>query len=51
MSRRDRFLEVFAYRSILKRLWTEDSEMLWKAAPKSSMADSMYDMDWVDLTL
>ena len=50
MSRRDRFFEVFSYRSILKRLWTEDSEILWKAASKSLMADSMYNMDWVDLT-
>ena len=43
MSRRDRYFEVFAVRQILRDLWREDPEMLWKAAPKPSMADDMYD--------
>jgi glycine amidinotransferase len=49
MSRRDRFFEVYAYRSLLENLWRTDKKMLWRAAPKSSMADCMYD-EWVHLS-
>jgi glycine amidinotransferase len=50
MSRRDRYFEHFAVRQILRDLWREDPNMLWKAAPKPSMADDMYDLSWWDWT-
>ncbi|CAE6967797.1 GATM [Symbiodinium natans] len=50
MSRRDRYFEILAVRQILRDLWREDPEMLWKAAPKPSMADDMYDLSWWDWT-
>ena len=50
MSRRDRYFENFAVRKILQDLWCEDPNMLWKAAPKPSMADEMYDASWWDWT-
>jgi glycine amidinotransferase len=46
MSRRDRFFEVFALRRLVEKVWNEDPNCLWKAAPKSSMRDSMYDPSW-----
>ena len=46
MSRRDRYFEHFAVRQILRDLWREDPDMLWKAAPKPSMSDDMYDASW-----
>jgi hypothetical protein len=51
MSRRDRYHEVEALRKILRDLWREDPGMLWKAAPKPSMADHMYDQSWWNWTL
>lgn len=50
MSRRDRYFENFAVRQILRDLWREDPEMLWKAAPKPSMSDDMYDASWWNWT-
>lgn len=50
MSRRDRYFEILAVRQILRDLWREDPEMLWKAAPKPSMADDMYNLSWWDWT-
>jgi len=46
MSRRDRYFEVQQYRQMIRDVWRGDPEMLWKAAPKPSMADSMYDDGW-----
>jgi len=50
MSRRDRYFEVQQYRQMIRDVWRGDPGMLWKAAPKPSMADSMYDEAWWDLT-
>ena len=50
MSRRDRYFEVHQYRQLIRQLWRRDPKMLWKAAPKPSMGDDMYDDTWWDLT-
>lgn len=50
MSRRDRYFEVHSVRSIVRSLWRSDPRMLWKAAPKPSMADEMYKPEWWDLS-
>jgi len=50
MSRRDRYFEVHAVRPIVRDLWRNDKNMLWKAAPKPSMNDAMYKPEWWDLT-
>jgi len=49
VSRRDRFLEYQAYQPLSSRFWREDSNAHWKSAPKCSMNDSMYNMEWNDL--
>ena len=46
MSRRDRYFEVDAVRPLVRQLWRDDPNMLWKAAPKPSMADEMYQPGW-----
>jgi glycine amidinotransferase len=51
MSRRDRYFEVHSVRSIVRKLWRDDPNMLWKAAPKPSMEDDMYKPTWWDYTL
>ncbi len=43
MSKRGRFFEYLPYRDILYKLWDSDKNMKWKAAPKPSMDDHMYD--------
>jgi glycine amidinotransferase len=50
MSRRDRYFEVHAVRPIVRALWRADAAMLWKAAPKPSMADEMYQPHYWELT-
>jgi len=50
MSRRDRFFEFMAYRPQVDWEWKNDPKSLWKAAPKCSMNDDMYDASWLDLT-
>jgi glycine amidinotransferase len=50
MSRRDRYYEVFAFRKVIQDLWRTDRACLWRAAPKNSMADSMYESCWVNLS-
>ncbi|TPG05123.1 glycine amidinotransferase [Curtobacterium flaccumfaciens] len=42
MSRRARFFEYLPYRELVREYWTEDRGMVWTAAPKPSMSDSMY---------
>lgn len=51
MSRRDRYFEVYAYRKLIQRLWKDDTNVQWKAAPKASYKDEMYDSNWWDLDL
>ena len=46
MSRRDRYFEVHQYRQMIRDIWRADPKTLWKAAPKPSMADAMYDDSW-----
>ena len=44
MSRRARYFEFLGTRHIVHHLFKNDKNMLWKSAPKPSMADSMYDL-------
>ena len=46
MSWRSRFFEYRAYRRMLNELFEEDDQWLWTAAPKPTMADSMYNLDY-----
>ena len=34
MSRRDRYFENLAFRDVIRHLWDNDENMLWKAAPR-----------------
>jgi len=49
MSRRDRYFEVFSYRKTIEYLYANDKNCYWKAAPKTSMADEMYNEIWWDV--
>jgi len=51
MSRRDRYFEVYAYRQMLRDLWRDDKNMLWKAAPKPALTETTYNEKWWDLDL
>ena len=46
MSRRGRFFEYLPYRKLVYEYWNNDPEMLWNAAPKPTMQDSMYREDF-----
>ncbi|XP_063421694.1 glycine amidinotransferase, mitochondrial-like [Mytilus trossulus] len=46
MSNRARYFESMAYRKILNDIWEKDKNMLWTNAPKPTMADSMYNLDF-----
>ncbi|QKV74665.1 glycine amidinotransferase [Amycolatopsis sp. Hca4] len=46
MSRRSRYFEYEAYRSLVYEYWDEDPQMTWSVAPKPSMADEMYRQDF-----
>jgi len=46
MSRRDRYFENMAFRNIVKHLWENDPDMLWKAAPKPMLGDDSYNDGW-----
>lgn len=51
MSRRSRYFEHLACRTISLDLWKSDPERIrFLAAPKPSMADSMYNMDFFDVS-
>lgn len=47
-SRRSRFFEYLPYRNIARDLWRRDVNALWKACPKPSMHDSMYNTSFWD---
>lgn len=47
----DRYFEVHAVRALVRELWKADEAMLWKAAPKPSMADGMYQPEWWQLSV
>ncbi|MBT2450299.1 glycine amidinotransferase [Streptomyces sp. ISL-43] len=51
MSRRARFFEYLPYRSLVYRYWTADERVVWTAAPKPSMSDTMYRPEFWELTL
>lgn len=42
MSRRARYFEFMAYRSIAHECWRDDPDAIWTAAPRPTMADGMY---------
>lgn len=46
MSRRDRYFEAMAFRSIVRHLWENDSDMLWKSAPKPMLGDDSFNDNW-----
>jgi glycine amidinotransferase len=51
MSRRARYFEYLAYRSLVREYWTRDAGSRWTVAPKPTMADSMYREEFWDITL
>ncbi|MCD9140958.1 glycine amidinotransferase [Streptomyces albireticuli] len=51
MSRRARYFEYQAYRTLVYEYWNADPNMVWTVAPKPSMADSMYRQDFWDWPL
>lgn len=42
MSRRGRFFQYLPYQPIIYDYWNRDSQMIWNAAPKPTIADTMY---------
>lgn len=46
MSHRCRYFENYAFRDMIYDWWRRDKRVLWKVAPKPTMADSMYDHDF-----
>lgn len=50
MSRRARFFEYRPYRKLIYEYWQRDTDLLWTAAPKPSMADTMYRRGFWGLT-
>lgn len=51
MSRRARYFEYLAYRSLAQEYWTRDSGAQWTVAPKPSMSDSMYREEFWEIPL
>src|SRR6266568_6487437 len=48
MSRRARYFEYLAYRSIVYACWHADPATIWTTAPKPTMAERMYREDFWD---
>lgn len=46
MSFRSRYFDNYFLRDIVYDLWGKDDRVTWKAAPKPSMSDSMYDLEF-----
>lgn len=46
MSFRARYFDNYWFRDIVYDLWKNDSRVTWKAAPKPSMKDNMYDPEF-----
>jgi len=46
MSRQDRYFESLAFRSVIRHLWDQDKEMLWKSAPKPCLGEDSYNDSW-----
>ncbi|NEQ86540.1 MAG: glycine amidinotransferase [Moorea sp. SIO2I5] len=51
MSKRARFFEYLPYRKLVYEYWNKDDHMIWNAAPKPTMQDSMYLETFWDLSL
>ena len=51
MSRRSRYFESLAYRSLAQKLWEQDKRVTWTIAPKPSMSDEMYRSEFWELSL
>lgn len=51
MSRRARFFEYLPYRKLIYEYWNRDPDLIWNAAPKPSMQDSMYLEKFWELSL
>ena len=51
MSKRARFFEYLPYRKLVYEYWNKDEHMIWNAAPKPTMQDSMYLETFWDLSL
>ena len=51
MSRRARYFEYLAYRSLVQGYWESDPRVTWTVAPKPSMADAMYRQEFWDWPL
>lgn len=46
MSRRDRYFESLAFRSVIRHLYKHDKDMLWKSAPKPMLGDESFNDEW-----
>jgi len=46
MSRRDRYFEALSFRSVIRHLWDNDPELLWKSAPKPMLSDDSFNDEW-----
>jgi hypothetical protein len=46
MSFRARYFDNYWLRDIVYDLWNNDSRVKWVAAPKPTMSDSMYNMEF-----
>ncbi|WP_424095650.1 glycine amidinotransferase [Moorena producens] len=51
MSKRARFFEYLPYRKLVYEYWNKDDHMIWNAAPKPTMQDSMYLETFWELSL
>ncbi|AOW98079.1 glycine amidinotransferase [Moorena producens PAL-8-15-08-1] len=51
MSKRARFFEYLPYRKLVYEYWNKDEHMIWNAAPKPTMQDSMYLENFWELSL
>ncbi|NET82978.1 MAG: glycine amidinotransferase [Moorea sp. SIO1F2] len=51
MSKRARFFEYLPYRKLVYEYWNKDDHMIWNAAPKPTMQDSMYLENFWELSL
>lgn len=48
MSRRARYFEYEVYRGLVYQYWNTDPGMSWQVAPKPTMSDDMYSMEFWD---
>merc|ERR1712187_194018 len=46
-----RYFEILAFRDIIAEMRRVDPDCFWKAAPRPSLRDEMYNPEWWDLDL